>query len=249
MTGFHPTRSFGAAALTAVVFAFAACGGGGSSTPHDGAAGSTGTSGSTGGSGSTGTSGSTGGGGHVAPSGTPVALCQQLVSTICMRLKACPNVLQDPTTFVEADCERAENVEFGCDRASAMTFPDCVNDVQTVSCAGLFSATNGLTLPPSCDDPLNTIPLSTAQSKCADLAGADCMRLAQCLGITPTADQLQQCQIDDYSSAGCGLATDVGPTYDQCLMDLGTAPCPPPDGGAPVDAALPSCDKAIVFVQ
>jgi hypothetical protein len=233
MTGFRRTRSFGAAILFAAILASAGCGGG-SASPDGG--GSTGSAGSTGGGGTTGTTG-----------GMPVALCKTLVSTICMRLKSC-NVLQNPASFVEADCERAENVEFGCDRATSAMFPDCVNDVKSVSCAGLFSATNGLTLPPSCDDPLNTIPLSPAQTKCADLAGADCMRLAQCLGITPTADQLQQCQIDDYANVGCGLATDVGPTYQQCLMDLGTAPCPA-DGGAPADGGVPSCMNAIVFVQ
>jgi hypothetical protein len=231
MTGYRRTRSFGAAVLFAAVLASAGCGGGSATT--DGAA--------------TGSAGSTGTGGTGAPSGTPVALCQQLVTTVCMRLKSC-NVLQNPAMFVEADCEKAENVEFGCDRATSTMFPDCVNDVKTVSCAGLFSQTNGLTLPPSCDNPLNTIPLSPAQTKCADLAGADCMRLAQCLGITPTADQLQQCQIDDYANAGCGLAVDVGPTYQQCLTDLGTAPCPA-DGGAPPDGGLPSCMNAIVFVQ
>jgi hypothetical protein len=162
-----------------------------------------------------------------------------------MRLKSC-NVLQMPASFVEANCEKGENVEFGCDRATSTAFPDCVSDVQTVSCASLFPA-SGLTLPASCDDPLNTIPLSTAQSKCADLAAADCARFFQCIGVTPTAADMQTCQIDDYGQAGCGFATDVGPTYDQCLMDLGTAPCPT-DAGTP-DGGVPSCDMALVFVQ
>jgi hypothetical protein len=163
-----------------------------------------------------------------------------------MRLKTC-NVVKDPSTFVEADCERMEDVDFGCDRATSLLFPDCVSDVTNVSCAGLFSQTAGLQLPPSCDDPVNSIPLSNAQLRCADLALADCMRLAQCEGITPTADQLQQCQIDDYSSAGCGFAVDVGPTYAQCSADLATAPCSG-DGGAP-DGGVPSCSTAIVFVN
>jgi hypothetical protein len=235
MTGTLRNRSVGGSAVLAILLACASCGGGSASA--DGAA--TGGAGKGGGTGAAGTSG--------LPSGTPVALCKKLVSTICMRLLSC-NVLMNPTTFVEADCETAENVEFGCERASAATFPACVADVTAVSCAGLFSPTQGLILPPSCDDPLNTIPLSTAQTKCADLAGADCARLAQCLGITPTAAQLQQCQIDDYANAGCGLATAVGPTFDQCLQDLSTAPCPA-DGGAPPDGGVPSCDNAIVFVQ
>jgi hypothetical protein len=203
--------------------------------------------GSSGAAGAAGAGGSTGGGG--AGAGTPVALCKQVVATVCMRLKSCPGALPDPTTFVQADCERVENVEFGCDRATSIAFQQCLIDVTTVSCAALFSPTTGLELPPSCAAPLNSIPLSMAQQKCADLAGADCMRLAQCLGITPTAAQLQQCQIDDYANAGCGLAVDVGPTFAQCLKDLGTAPCPA-DGGAPdAGGVVPSCDNAIVFVQ
>jgi hypothetical protein len=243
MIGFGRIRSFSAAAVAVVVFAFAACGGSSGGSP--GAAGSTGNAGS-GSAGATGTSGSTGAAG-MAAAGTPVGQCQKLIATICTRLKSCPGVLTDPTTFNEMECETSERVEFGCDRATSTAFPDCLNDVTTVSCASLFPST-GLALPASCDTPLNTIPLSTAQSKCADLAGADCMRLAQCLGITPTADQLQQCQAQDYANAGCGFATDVGPTYQQCLTDLGTAPCPA-DGGAPPDGGgVPSCDNAITFV-
>jgi hypothetical protein len=171
-----------------------------------------------------------------------------MVATICGRLKSCPGVLQDPTTFVDADCERTEDVEFGCDRATSNAFPTCISDITAISCAALFGA-NGLSLPASCNEPLNTIPLSTAQSKCAELAAADCMRLAQCLGITPTADQLQQCQIQDYENSGCGFAIDVGPSYAQCLTDLGTAPCPS-DGGVPDGGGtVPSCANALVFIN
>jgi hypothetical protein len=242
MPGYQPIRSFRGAAVLAAVLACAACGGGSSGTGSGGSGGSTGKAGSTG---SAGRAGSAGAGGV---SGTPVALCKQLVSTICMRLQSC-NALQNPATFVEADCERVENVEFGCDRAMSTAFPDCVNDVQTVSCASLFSATTGLALPMSCDDPVNMIPLSTAQQKCADLANADCMRIFQCAGQTPTADQLQSCQVADYGNAGCGFATDVGATYMQCLTDLGTAPCPADGGTTDPDAGVPSCANALVFVQ
>jgi hypothetical protein len=241
MTRFQSMRSLRTAALLAVVLSFAACGS--SSPPPGGAAGSTGSSGSTGGAGK----GVTGAGGAAALTGTPVQLCQRLVSTICMRLLSC-GVLMDPTMFNQADCERLEDVDFGCDRATSNAFPDCVSDVTVVSCGGLFSKTQGLQLPPSCDDPVNTIPLSPAQSKCADLAAVDCMRLAECLNITPTADQLQQCQIDEYSSVGCGLAIDVGPTYQQCYMDLGKAPCPT-DAGTTPDGGVPSCENAIIVVQ
>jgi hypothetical protein len=232
MTGFGRPGSFGVAVLAAVVFVVGACGGG-SGSPDGGAGGSTGAAGST-----------TGAGGFA---GGVVGNCQQVVSTLCTRLLSC-GVVDGGASFVESDCEKSERVEFGCDRAASATtpFPNCLSDVRILSCASLFPPA-GVTLPASCDG-LNTIPLSTAQTKCADLAGADCMRAAQCLNITPTADQLQQCQIDDYTLNGCGFATDVGATYQQCLTDLGTAPCPP-DGGAPPDAGLPSCMNAIVFVQ
>jgi hypothetical protein len=169
------------------------------------------------------------------------------VTTICTRLKICPGALPDPATFVEAECERSEDVEFGCDRATSNAFPNCLSEVQLVSCSFLFSS-NGLSLPPSCDDPVNTIPLSAAQSKCADLAAADCMRLFRCAGVSPSVDDLQNCQIEDYANAGCGLAIDVGPSYTQCLTDLETAPCPS-DGGVTPDGGVPSCNNAIVYVQ
>ena len=211
----------------------------GGSAGAAGAAGAAGTGGAGGAGGTGGVSGAAG-----AAPGSPIALCRQLVATICLRLYLCPGVDQNPGTFSEAECEKTEDVEFGCDRATSNGFPDCLSDVKTISCAGLFSQSSGLQLPPSCDDPINTIPLGTAQSKCADLAAADCMRLFQCRGVTPSADDLQNCQIQDYASAGCGLAIDVGPSYAKCLSDLGTAPCTPMPG-----AGVPACDNAIVFVQ
>jgi hypothetical protein len=226
----------------------AVAGAGGSAAAGAGGPGGAGGSSVVGAGGTGGASGNAGAGGSGGVSGgTPVALCKQVVSTICMRLKSC-NVLQNPATFDEAACERSENVEFGCDRASSPAFPDCLSDVQLVSCAGLFSPSSGLVLPPSCNDPVNSIPLSAAQSKCADLAAADCTRLFECSGVTPTANDLQSCQIQDYDSAGCGFAVDVGPTYSQCLQDLSNAPCPT-DAGASVDGGVPSCNSAIVFVQ
>jgi hypothetical protein len=175
-----------------------------------------------------------------------MAACKSVVSQICMRLKSC-GVLQNPTTFVEADCEKAENIEFGCDRAS-MDFTNCLADVKSVSCAGLFPAT-GLSLPASCDDPLNTIPLSPAQSKCADLAAADCTRLAQCLNIMPSNTDFQNCVLSDYSNAGCGLAVDVGPTYDGCLQEIMTATCDADGGVGGPDGGASACDNAIIPVQ
>ena len=112
MTGFQSIRSFCGAAVLAVVMACSACGGGSSSggAAGKGVAGNgTGSAGSTGAAGNAGSAGA-GSAGAGAVSGTPVALCNQLIATICMRLKSC-NALKNPTTFVEADCERAENIE------------------------------------------------------------------------------------------------------------------------------------------
>jgi hypothetical protein len=250
MTGFERIRSLGTCAVVAIALASGACGG--SSTPGGGA-GATGSAGTgSAGTGSGGTTGTSGTGGTTLPSGTPVALCQQVVKTICMRLQSCPGVLTDPTTFNEAMCETDENIDFGCDRATDTGFPTCVADVMALSCASLFDPTNGLQLPASCNTPLNSIPLSASQTACAALAEADCTRIAMCLGITPTADQLQQCQATDYSNAGCGLAIGQGSTYNQCVTDLSQAPCPVDggaDGGTNPDADIPACDTAIMFAM
>ena len=220
MTGFQSIRSFCGAAVLAVVMACSACGGGSSSggAAGKGVAGNgTGSAGSTGAAGNAGSAGA-GSAGAGAVSGTPVALCNQLIATICMRLKSC-NALKNPATFVEADCERAENIDYGCDRAASPTFADCVTDTQTESCASLFTA-NGLTLPGACDDPVNTIPLSAAQQKCADLAQADCTRFFQCSNETPTSDVLLACEQDVTTTCrAAATTTDVGPTYQQCLTD------------------------------
>jgi hypothetical protein len=215
-----------------------ACGGGGSATPDGGGAGTGG-----GGHGGAGTGG--------AITGTPVELCNTFAATICTRLKACPDVLADPTTFDEADCEKKNKIGIGCERATSAGFSDCLKDVTNLSCKGLFSPTDGLLLPGSCDEPLN-IDLSTAQKKCADLALADCSRFFECNNFNATADDLQACQADDYSSIGCAFATDVGATFDQCKLDIANAPCSAPDGGASADAGEPTstaCDTAITFVQ
>jgi hypothetical protein len=241
--------SFGALAL-ALAFTGAGCGGGGSANPDGGGSAGTGSAGSgsagTGGGGSGATAGTTG-----SFTGTPVDLCNRFAATICTRLKACPGVLTDPSTFDEADCEKKNKIGIGCDRATSAGFSDCLKDVTNLSCSGLFSATEGVVLPASCDDALN-IDLSAAQKKCADLALADCSRFFECNNFNATADDLQACQADDYSSIGCAFATDVGATFDQCKLDIANAPCSAPDGGASADAGEPTstaCDTAITFVQ
>jgi hypothetical protein len=251
MTGFERIRSLGTCAVVAIALVSGACGG---SSKPGGAAGTSGGAAGTGsaGTGSGGTTGTSGSGGATTFTGTPVQLCQQLIKTICTRLQSCPGVLTDPTTFNETQCETDENIEFGCARATDPGFPTCLMDVTTISCASLFDPTAGLQLPNSCNTPLNAIPLSAAQSACAALALTDCTRIAMCLGVTPSADQLQQCQAADYSSAGCGVATAQGATYDQCNMALMTAPCPPDggaDGGTNPDADIPACDTALTFAM
>lgn len=230
----------------ALAFSFlgAACGGGGSANPDGSGSAGSGSAGSgsagTGGGGNGGTAGTAG-----VVTGTPVDLCNRFAATICMRLKACPGVLADPSMFDEADCEKKNKIGIGCDRATSARFSDCLNDVTNLSCSGLFSAT-GVALPASCDDPLN-IDLSAAQKKCADLALADCSRFYECSQVQATADDLQACQADEYSTVGCAFAVDVGTTFDQCKLDIENAPCTVPDGGtAPSSTA---CDTAITFVQ
>jgi hypothetical protein len=213
------------------------------------AAGMSGAAGDAGSAGAGGAGGSSGAGGAAA--GAPVALCRQVIATICTRLAACPNTLQNPPPD-EATCERMEDVEFGCDRATSNAFAACLGDVTTVSCAALFPLFTRFQLPMSCDDPLNSIPLSTAQLKCADLAAADCARRAQCEGITPVPDALQACESEDYMNANCGFAVDVGATYAQCRTDLGSVPCSTSStsiGEVLTSGGLPSCANAIVFVQ
>jgi hypothetical protein len=230
--------SFGALAL-ALMFAFtgAACGGGSSASPDGGGSAGSGSAG-TGGGGNGGTAGSF--------TGAPVDLCNRFAATICTRLKACPGVLADPSTFDEADCEKKNKIGIGCDRATSAGFSDCLKDVTNLSCSGLFSATEGVVLPASCDEPLN-IDLSAAQKKCGDLALADCSRFYECSQAAPTADDLQACQADEYSAVGCAFAIDVGTSFDQCKLDIANAPCDVPDGGtAPSSTA---CDTAITFVQ
>jgi hypothetical protein len=169
-----------------------------------------------------------------------------VIATICTRC------LQDTPSPNEATCEKTEDVEFGCDRATSNAFPACLSDVTNSSCATLFPPFGGFQLPASCNDPLNTIPLSTAQLKCADLATADCTRRAQCEGIAAVPDALQPCESEDYDNANCGFAVDVGNTYASCLTDLGSVPCstsPISVGEAIMSGGLPSCANAIVFVQ
>jgi hypothetical protein len=230
MKGFRRISALHCASLIGVFLAGASCGGG-AAQPDSGSTGSAGTGGA----------GTSGGG------TTPVAQCNQLVSTLCTRLNTC-NML-DGSAQDQSDCNTLENVEFGCDRATSANFPTCLSDVKLLSCAALFPPMVGLVAPASCDEPLNTIPLSTAQMKCADLAAVICDKIAMCDGIMPTQADLLQCQQDVYSQIGCGFAVDVGPMYAQCLQDFPNSSCATADGGAAADGGMmgsvPSCTGVI----
>jgi hypothetical protein len=214
--------------------ACSACGSGGG-------AGDGGAAGTTGASGTTGTAGTTGGAGTTG--NTPVGQCKQVVTTLCNRDNACNNAGAGTAAEIMA-CVNANNVAFGCDRAT-VSFADCLADVNVISCASLFPA-SGLGLPVSCNDAVDSIPLSVAQMKCSDLASAVCQRSARCQGVVPTPTQLQACQQDAFSQLDCLFAIDVSATYNQCLTDLPASSCPGADGGAP---SIPSCTDVIVYIQ
>jgi hypothetical protein len=223
MTG---SRRIGAVCATgfAVALIAASCGGGSATSDAAGTAGT---------------------GGAAVP-GTPVAQCKEVVATLCNRDNTCNG--QNATAQDLMDCQTLNGIAFGCDRATA-PFADCLNDTKIVSCASLFPA-SGSGLPPSCNDPIDAIPLSTAQMKCGDLAEVVCERSAGCQGVTPTPPQLQACQLDAFQQLNCLYAIDVSQSFDQCLKDLPAYPCPPADGGTAdggSDAGVPSCDDPLVF--
>jgi hypothetical protein len=98
------------------------------------------------------------------------------------------------------------------------------------------------------------VPLSAAQMKCGDFALAACQKSAACQNITPTQSDLDNCQAQAYSDLGCALAMTVGASFNQCITDLGNAPCVSADGGAADGGAdgggsLPSCATALTFAQ
>src|SRR5258706_11145987 len=153
-----------------------------------------------------------GGGGAVdgaaGSTGTPVAMCMQLVTTLCTRLdNECK--LADGGV---SDCEKFQNVAFGCDRATSTGFADCLKDVKALSCGGLFPA-SGLVLPGTCNEPIN-IPPSDAQTKCASLVELVCDPTDVCNHVTPVqTPQLTACLQDGVDQIGCQFAVGVGPTY------------------------------------
>jgi hypothetical protein len=222
------------------------CGSSPSTSPGTG-----GTHGDTGSGGSGGTIGGGGSGGSTV-GGTPVTQCQSLVKTVCTRFYGqCKPPTADAGAADEAACERQLTVSFGCERA-ATSYATCLSDTSLLSCASLFP-TAGLSLPASCDAPLQATPLSDPQSKCLDLVVATCTRFFECQGVTaPTQAQLQPCLTQVVQNADCGFVTALGTTYNQCLMGLQTETCPAPadagvDAGDPV--GVPACDTALVYVD
>jgi hypothetical protein len=230
MTGFQRTGVLWRVTVCGLLLA-SACGGG-SAVPD---------------SGGTGTGGTTGAGGATA-TGTPVQMCNQLVTLLCKRDVSCNG--GDASAGAQTDCETATNVLFGCDRATSTNFNDCMNDAKNLSCTGLFTS-NGLSTPASCDAPLN-IPLSDAQMKCVALVRALCTRGLQCdtPGTTPVAQDILDCESSifvDPAGIPCPYATGVSATYAQCVTDLQAAPCPAVDGGTDAGGSgpIPSCQAVI----
>jgi len=233
------TRS-GAAVIDMIVACAAligaSCGGGSSAAPDSGGAGQGGGGGS-------------GAGGAVSGATTGTPGCAQVATAICTRELACA-----PTDAgalpTQADCVRLETVALTCDLATTQDFGGCINVLRSSACADLASASSL----PSCAVPIDAVPLSPAQMKCGDFVLAACQKSATCQGITPTAAQLQNCQARAYADFGCSLAMTVGTTFNQCITDLGNAPCVNADGGASDGGAdggapLPSCATALTFAQ
>jgi len=225
-TPFRRISPHGAAAVLIVVFACAACGGG-SGNGSSGGAGSGAAGSSTAGTGGAG-SGTAGIGG--ATDNTPVGLCKQLITTLCMRSNECK--ASDAGVVDVAQCSTLQDVAFGCDRATSTAFASCLSDVKNLSCADLFSATNGLALPGSCDVPTNIAP-SDAQTKCATLVEVICDPTDLCSNVVPTQTQsLMTCEADGIQQIGCDFAVSVSATYNQCLSALCSTPDAGTDGAA-----------------
>ncbi|HEY2900788.1 MAG TPA: hypothetical protein VGL59_09450 [Polyangia bacterium] len=170
----------------------------------------------------------------------PVAQCRQIVTTICNRAATtCGNAI-DPID--EATCDRLSPISLGCDRA-VTSLAACVADVLVETCDELIPPGGALTLPDSCIDPLQQIPPSVPQAKCRTLLHTTCERDMRCNLSTETADdcaaRLEATQVD------CSLAVDLSATYDLCLQELGTTPCPA--AGAPSDPA--SCTAVVVLAK
>lgn len=209
----------------ALTFFGIACGNSGGT---GGPTGGSGTSGHAGG-GTPGAAGAAGGGAAGSGGATdnsPVGLCKQLVTALCMRSNDC-NV-GDAGTVDVPQCSMLQDIAFGCDRATSPMFLPCLSDVKALSCTGLFSPTNGLVLPGSCDAPLN-IPPSDAQTKCATVVDVICDPTEVCNSVAPTQTQaFMTCESDGIQQVGCAFVVSVGATYNQCLNDL----CATADGGA-----------------
>jgi hypothetical protein len=242
-------RRIGVCALTgtlAVMFSSVGCGGGSGSTGAAGAGGhaggGSGAAGTTGTGGTTGTAGTTGAGGAAA--GTPTAMCQQFVMTLCTRVKACPVPDGGAVVTDVASCVSEQDVAFGCDRATA-SFATCLSDLQGLSCAGLVPS-SGLLLPGSCMDATMNIPLSAAQTACGSIVEVLCDPTNVCANNIPTTQAFSDCVNQGFVDEGCQFAVSTGTTVTQCVNDLCTLAAS--DGGANgPDGGLPSCNSAINF--
>jgi hypothetical protein len=170
----------------------------------------------------------------------PVAQCRQIVTTICNRLATTCGSSIDPTD--ETMCNRLSLISLGCDRA-VTSLAACVTDVLAQTCDQLVPPGAPLTLPDSCNVPLQQIPPSVPQTKCRTLLHTVCERDIHCKLSTETADDCAARL--EATNTDCSLAVDLGATYDRCLQDLVTTPCPA--AGAPSDPA--SCTAVVMLAK
>jgi hypothetical protein len=242
----HFIGVFAVMGALAVMFCGGGCGGGGGSSGAAGAgghaAGASGAAGTTGTGGTTGTAGTTGAAGAAA--GTPAAMCQQFVMTLCTRVKECPVPDGGAVVTDVASCASEQDVAFGCDRAT-LSFATCLSDLQGLSCAGLVPS-SGLLLPGSCMDATMNIPLSAAQTACGSIVEFLCDPADLCKNVTPNTQDFSDCVNQGFVDEGCPFAVSTGTTVTQCQNDICTLAAS--DGGANgPDGGLPSCNTAINF--
>jgi hypothetical protein len=251
----------GPLALTfALIFAGGACGGGSSGSGTGGhAGGASGTAGAVGSAGAFGAAGALGtadggtagatGTAGAAAAGTPVAQCNQFVSTFCTRLNSCAPSDGGPDT---ATCNELFQGAFNCSAATTTNTSNiglCISDVGGESCATLFDSTTGaFNEPGSCQMALENIPLSDAQNKCVDLVDVLCDPVDICNNVAPAdATDFQSCEADGVQQLGCLFVTGESTTYPTCISDLCTTAADAgtdPDGGATIPA---TCNNVLTF--
>jgi hypothetical protein len=184
---------------------------------------------------------------------TPVGQCKKFVNVFCCRAQTCdpPDGGTDGGTL--ASCQSAVEVAVGCDRATSTAFPLCITDTQAVSCSGLGLNPGGAGFQPpaSCNDPINSIPLSDAQNKCGVLGQVICDPIDVCANPNnPPSDQsFMDCVNQAYNDVlQCAFATGVSATYNTCLDDICAQAATDADGGAPdAGPSVPASCKGVIL--